>query len=68
MAKHKINGMWIHQNCSNACVIDGDCLCRRFDVHVFQNELKDVLRLAGMEGVPLLLFLEERHLGADPGW
>lgn len=42
-------------------------LCRRFDAAAFRAELKDVLRAAGIEGKPLLLSLEERHLEADPG-
>lgn len=43
------------------------CQCRRFDAIAFRAELKDIIRVAGMEGIPLLLFLEERHLGHDPG-
>lgn len=43
------------------------CCCRRFDAAAFRSELKEVLRAAGVEGTPLLLFLEERHLADDPG-
>lgn len=42
-------------------------LCRCFDTDAFRAELKDVLRTAGIEGTPLLLYLEERHLEDDPG-
>jgi hypothetical protein len=48
----------------NKCVV---CCCRRFDAAAFRAELKEVLRAAGVEGTPLLLFLEERHLADDPG-
>jgi hypothetical protein len=41
--------------------------CRRIDATAFRSELKEVLRAAGVEGTPLLLFLEERHLADDPG-
>jgi hypothetical protein len=44
-----------------------ECCCRRFDAAAFGAELKEVLRAAGVEGTPLLLFLEERHLADDPG-
>eukprot|EP00878_Enallax_costatus_P027572 GHUV01029703.1.p1 GENE.GHUV01029703.1~~GHUV01029703.1.p1 ORF type:complete len:596 (+),score=176.00 GHUV01029703.1:386-2173(+) len=42
-------------------------ISKTFDAAAFRAELKDILRAAGIEGTPLLLFLEERHLGADPG-
>lgn len=38
-----------------------------FDAAAFRSDLKEVLRTAGIEGSPVLLFLEERHLAADPG-
>jgi hypothetical protein len=44
-----------------------ECCCRRFDAAACRAELKEVLRAAGVEGTPLLLFLEERHLADDPG-
>jgi hypothetical protein len=40
---------------------------RVFDAAAFKVDLKDVLRLTGIEGTPVLLFLEERHLASDPG-
>jgi hypothetical protein len=40
---------------------------RVFDAAVFKVDLKDVLRTTGIEGTPVLLFLEERHLASDPG-
>ena len=41
--------------------------CRVFDASVFRADLKEVMRAAGIEGTQVLLFPEERHLGADPG-
>jgi hypothetical protein len=43
-------------------------LCARlFDAAAFKADLKEVLRAAGIEGTPLLLYIEERHLATDPG-
>ncbi|KAF6261448.1 ATP-binding dynein motor region D5-domain-containing protein [Scenedesmus sp. NREL 46B-D3] len=42
-------------------------ISRRFDAAAFRCELKEALRTAGVEGTPLLLYLEERHLADDPG-
>jgi len=40
---------------------------RVFDASAFRADLKEVLRAAGIEGTPVLLFLEERHVASDPG-
>jgi hypothetical protein len=43
-------------------------VCRRvFDTATFKSDLKEVLRTAGIEGTPVLLSLEERHLATDTG-
>lgn len=40
---------------------------RVFDTATFKSDLKEVLRTAGIEGTPVLLSLEERHLATDTG-
>lgn len=51
----------------NAAIAAVATVCRVFDASAFRADLKDVLRTAGIEGTPVLLFLEERHLATDPG-
>lgn len=38
------------------------CCCRHYDLKMFRNDLKEVMRRAGVEGKPMLLLLGERGL------
>jgi dynein heavy chain 2 len=42
-------------------------LLRNYDVKAFRNDLKEVLKKAGVEGKPMLLFMEDYQL-LDPSF
>lgn len=51
---------------SNLATLSACLSCRKYDARSFRNDLKEVLRVAGVEGRPTLLLLEDHQL-EDPG-